>query len=168
MGKIVNVKSPTGCVHRAEDNRFSCKGSRRTLCNHKDYYRDFGSGYYHNWNDTDEEVTCKRCLKEMEPEVTARRHDIKWLDPDFEKKEVQAEVTVNSWYSFQGAVLTVADKQEKFILCAGNHHSGMMGIDGGTIPRMSEERRLWLHLVAQTYWSAIFNREMNYTWATLD
>jgi hypothetical protein len=170
VSQQVNVISPTGCVHRAIDDRFSVPGSRRTLCNHTKPCVGLGwDAYsYHNWPDTTKPVTCKRCLKEIEPKVTARRHDIKWLDPDLVDKQVSAEVTVNSWYDPQGAVLTVPAKKEKFILYSGNYYTGMKGADGGTVPRMSEERRQWLHLVAQSYWSAIFNREMNYTWNPLD
>lgn len=171
MEKPVNVKSPTGCIHRARISRFSVKGSYKTLCNHTTPSPG-GLGWhnngYHPWPETDEEVTCKRCLKEIEPKVTARRHDIKWLKSDTIKKEVSAEVTVNEWHDFRGAVLTVPAVQKKFILYSGKYYTGMRGIGSGSVPKMSEERRQWLHLVAQTYWSAVFAREMNYTWAPLD
>lgn len=163
-----NIISPTGCVHRAENDRFSAKGSRRTLCNHRNYYESSASGYWHNWPDTNKPVTCKRCLKLIEPKVTARRHDFKWLKPDLILKEVYAEVTINEWFTPQGAVVTIPDRERTFILYSGKYHTGMKGLKGNYVPKMSEDRRQWLHLVAQAVWSATFGREMNFTWATLD
>ena len=170
MSQQVNVKSPTGCVHRAIVDRFSVKGSRRTLCNHTACYglSVFKHNAYHNWPDTDKPVTCKRCLTLMGPTVTARRHDIKWLAPDIANRQISAEVTINEWFTPQGAVASLPGKTKTFLLYSGKYHTGMKGIDGGLVPEMSEGRRQWLYLVAQSYWSAIFNREMNYTWNPLD
>ena len=61
--KSKGVKSPTGCVH-AVDGGNKLEGYM-TLCNHRNYYKNFGEGYWHHWPLTDEEVTCKRCLKLM-------------------------------------------------------------------------------------------------------
>jgi len=63
---ICNIKSPTGCVHAASD--FESKGlardrakQYRTVCNHVDYAKGWHEGFFHSWEKTDCEITCKRC-----------------------------------------------------------------------------------------------------------
>ena len=59
------IKSPTGTVHYADTR---CKGKSgakdifTVLCGHVDYFRGW-EGYEHEWPETKEPVTCKRCLK---------------------------------------------------------------------------------------------------------
>ena len=164
----VNIKSPTGCVHRGVTQGYhSCRGSRRTLCNHTTPSHG-GLGWnntsYHDWPETDEEVTCKRCLKEIEPTVTSRRYDLEWMNVDEQSKEVSAVVTINDWFDSRGAVLTMPDRARKFILTAGKYHSGMTALPNEALPAMSERRRQWLQIVVRAYWSAKFNREADYIW----
>ncbi len=69
--KQLKVVSPTGCVHIVDDmlkgRHFPYDERYRTKCNHNDYYRSYGAGYYHGWNVTDKPVTCKRCLRLLDP-----------------------------------------------------------------------------------------------------
>ena len=65
MEKQLKIKSPTGCVHVANSmvmRRFD-KEIYTTLCNHNDYDKSYGDGFWHEWPATDGPVTCKRCLK---------------------------------------------------------------------------------------------------------
>jgi len=57
--KEVKIKSPTGVVHYAD--KHNREKFYTTLCSHRDYFRT--DGYDHGWPETDEPVTCKRCLK---------------------------------------------------------------------------------------------------------
>ena len=162
--KHVNIVSPTGCVHRAENSRFSTKGSRSTLCNHRNYFRSWGS-HYHDWPDTDKPVTCKRCLALMTPKPTARRYDFKWIKV---ANEVHATVTIAEWFNHQGSVLGLPENEEKFLLYATKHSVGMRGLNGSTIPKMSETRCKWLYAVAQAYYAATFDDRETYIWSLLD
>lgn len=63
-GILIKVVSPTGCVHFVKGGS---KGAYRTACNHVDYNKFHGEGYYHDWEFTLKPVTCKRCLKSLEP-----------------------------------------------------------------------------------------------------
>lgn len=59
------VKSSAGTVHYAETRYKGRSGNKdvfTVLCGHRDYFRGF-DGYEHEWPETDEPVTCKRCLK---------------------------------------------------------------------------------------------------------
>ena len=56
-----HVKSPTGCVH-AYIEEYPPQGYR-TACNHNDYGRSYGAGFYHSWPKTDDPLTCKRCIR---------------------------------------------------------------------------------------------------------
>lgn len=65
----VKVKSPTGTVHYVETRYKGRRGNKdvstdvfTVLCGHNDYFRSW-DGYEHAWPETDEPVTCKRCLK---------------------------------------------------------------------------------------------------------
>jgi len=61
----LKVVSPTGCVHAVAGTRGRKYGVK---CNHKDYFLDYlDEGYYHGWDLTDKPVTCKRCLRLLDP-----------------------------------------------------------------------------------------------------
>ena len=53
------IKSPTGCVHAVECG--SEKEGYMTLCRHVNYNRSYGDGYFHKWELTSDQVTCRRC-----------------------------------------------------------------------------------------------------------
>ncbi len=61
---LLKVVSPTGCVHLVAD--VSDK-KYMTECNHTDYYQRWGEGCYHKWELTEKPVTCKRCLRLLDP-----------------------------------------------------------------------------------------------------
>ncbi len=61
---LLKVVSPTGCVHLVSDVD---RKYYRTECNHKDYFKGWDGGYYHDWRLTEKPVTCKRCLKSLGP-----------------------------------------------------------------------------------------------------
>lgn len=58
------VKSSTGCVHIMQDadERYGTT-HYSTMCSHVDYNLNSVDMYYHPWERTSEEITCKRCLK---------------------------------------------------------------------------------------------------------
>lgn len=62
--KRLNIKSSTGTVHAGYLNSKDKNPDinfYRSLCNHINYYR--WDGNEHNWAETEEPVTCKRCLR---------------------------------------------------------------------------------------------------------
>lgn len=69
--KKLKIVSSTGCVHLVDSmlrGRHFPFGKRYvTKCNHNDYHRSYGSGYFHDWELTEKPVTCKRCLRLLNP-----------------------------------------------------------------------------------------------------
>lgn len=65
---VKRTMSPTGCVHAVShgDEHYGYA----TVCNHNDYNRSYGDGFFHLWPRTSEHVTCKRCLALMKPSPT--------------------------------------------------------------------------------------------------
>ena len=67
----LRVVSPTGCVHIVDSTmigrHFPFDERYGTKCNHNDYHRSYGAGYFHDWSITDKPVTCKRCLRLLHP-----------------------------------------------------------------------------------------------------
>ncbi len=61
---LLKVVSPTGCVHVVDSE---LEGRYGTECNHKDYFKGWGGGYFHKWELTEKPVTCKRCLRILDP-----------------------------------------------------------------------------------------------------
>jgi hypothetical protein len=64
----MNVKSPSGCIHEVLDDFETIAGFKfyMTKCRHKNYHEREPENYYHQWEETTEPVTCKRCLKDLE------------------------------------------------------------------------------------------------------
>jgi len=157
----INVESPTGCIHRAIDDRFSVPGSRRTLCNHTKPCVGLGwdTYSYHNWPDTTKPVTCKRCLALMEPPITGIRFDFEWKTLP---NGVEAVVTRNVWHN--DVVMSPPAKSQKFILHAEKNVTGMRGIGEGYVPKMSEETNQWLTAIVRTRYDAIFGDGKTFHW----
>jgi len=65
MNIKTNVISPTGTVHVIKDHWESITGVKRymTKCRHVNMNRSFSEELYHEWEETNKPVTCKRCLK---------------------------------------------------------------------------------------------------------
>lgn len=61
---LLKVVSPTGCVHLVNGQ---ADGRYGTECNHKNYFQGWGGGYFHKWKLTEKPVTCKRCLRLLNP-----------------------------------------------------------------------------------------------------
>jgi hypothetical protein len=76
---MINIKSPTGCVHRA-DGAKTCVGFK-TLCRQiaVNICPDpENRAFFHNWKDTSDPVTCKKCLNLIRKrDITT--NGVKWV-----------------------------------------------------------------------------------------
>jgi len=60
---MLRIVSPTGCVHAVAD--VTKKGWYATHCNHAGWRYQ----YYHEWDQTSKDVTCKRCLAVLNKKI---------------------------------------------------------------------------------------------------